>query len=346
MKEFSRADSQINKLFEMVLYYPLYPQILLAGIRFGIFSELKETKKPMEIAEKLSLHPENTGYLLDALAAMELLEKKEGSYKNTALSDKHLVKGSDSYIGEYLLEEYRRTNSGAAGFENIDIVKLVKEGPDSGCRDKEGLEAHALFGDYTEMLKSCQKAGRAREIADIVASLPEFGGFKKMLDLGGGPGLIGMAVVKSHPVLKGVIFETPAVKKAVEEAIKEYNLESRVEILTGDYTTDPIGEGYDLILAVGTLNFAKHDLDAVMRKIHAALNPQGVFICISEGLTFEKTRPKDMVVAWLPSSLKGCDFSLAQGEVSDAALRNGFRNVYKRTMHLIMGEMDVDIARK
>jgi len=346
MKEFTRADPQINKLFEMVLYYPLYTQILLSGIRFGVFSELNEAKKAMEIAEKLSLNPENTAYLLDALAAMELLEKKEGSYKNTALSDRHLVKGLDSYLGEYLLEESRRTNNAPTGFESTDIVRLVEEGPDSGCRNKEGLEAHALFEDYTEMVKSCQKAGRAREIADIVNKLPEFGGLKKMLDLGGGPGLIGMAVVQSHPILKGVIFETPAVKKAAEEAVKEYDLESRVEVLTGDYMTDPIGEGYDLILAVGTLNFAKHALDSVIRKIYAALNPQGVFLCISEGLTLEKTGPRDMVVAWLPSSLKGCDFSLMQGEVSDAALRSGFRNVYKRTMHLIMGEMDVDIARK
>jgi hypothetical protein len=286
MKEFPKADFQINRLFEMVLYYPLYTRILLAGIQLGIFSELRESQNHMEIAAKLSLHPENTGRLLDALAAIELLEKKEGSYKNTALSDRHLAKGSDSYLGEYFLEEYRRMNSGTAGFESIDIVKLVKEGPDSGLGDKEGLEAHALFEDYTEMVKSCQKAGRAREIADIVASLPEFGGFKKMLDLGGGPGLIGMAVVQSHPALKGVIFDTPAVKKAAEEAVKEYNMESRIEILTGDYTTDPIGGGYDLILAVGTLNFAKHALDPVMRKIYAALNPQGVFLCISEGLTF------------------------------------------------------------
>jgi hypothetical protein len=300
----------------------------------------------METAQKLSLHPQNTGHLLDALTAMELLDKKEGFYKNTALSDRHLVKGSDAYLGDYLLEEYRRTNGGTAGFESIDIERLVKEGPDSGCRDKEGLAAHDLFEDYSEMVKSCQKAGRAREIADIVAALPEFGGFKKMLDLGGGPGLIGMAVVQSHPVLKGVIFETPTVKKAVQEAIEEYGLEGRMEVLTGDYTTDPIGGGYDLVLAVATLNFAKHALDPVMGKIHAALNPQGVFLCISEGLTAEKTRPGDMVVPWLPSSLKGCDFSLAQGEVSDAALRNGFRSVYKRTMRLIMGEMDVDIARK
>lgn len=71
-------------------------------------------------------------------------------------------------------------------------------------------------------------------------------------------------------------------------------------------------------MAVGTLNFVKHDLDKVIKKIYDALNPKGVFMCISERLTHEKTRPKEVAVSWLPSFLKGCDFSLEQGEISDA----------------------------
>ncbi|MTI60058.1 MAG: class I SAM-dependent methyltransferase [Firmicutes bacterium] len=111
--------------------------------------------------------------------------------------------------------------------------------------------------------------------------------------------------------------------------------------------TDAIGEGYDFILASGTLNFAKNDLDKIIKKIYKALNSKGVFMCISEGLTNERTKPKEMVVGWLPSFLKGYDFSLEQGEVSDVVLRNGFKNVYKRTANISqMGKVDIDIARK
>ena len=341
MKKFIEADPGINWLYEMVLYTPMYTKTLLAALELDVFSNLKEVKTHTEIAEKLSLHPDNTGRLLDALAAMALLEKKDGIYKNTALSDTHLVKGLDTYIGGYL-KTYNRTT----GFEDIDIAKLVKEGPGAGMQDKEGLDAHEMFGDYTEMLKSSQRAGRAREIADLVASLPEFSGFDKMLDLGGGAGLIGMAVVQAHPTMTGCIFETPAFGSTAEESVKEYGMEDRVDVLTGDYTTDSIGGGYDLILAIGTLNFAKHALDATIRKIYDALNDKGVFICISEGLINEKTGPKEMAVGWLPSVLSGSDFSLEQGHVSDCALKNGFKSVYKRTTNLIMGEMDVDIIRK
>jgi hypothetical protein len=37
---------------------------------------------------------------------------------------------------------------------------------------------------------------------------------------------------------------------------------------------------------------------------------------------------------------------LQQGEVSEAGLRNGFSSVYKQTVSLLIGDMDVDIARK
>jgi hypothetical protein len=337
--EFEKADAGLTQLFKLI-YAPMYTKVLFAGIELGLFAELEKKQSYSEIAAKLGLHPENTGYLLDALVAMELVEKREGLYRNTALSSKYLTPEGSMFIGRYL-----RAYSSTSGFGDLDIVKSVKEGP-VGAIQKEGLEAHEVFGDYTEMLQTSQRIGRAAEIAELVAVLPEFGEFRRMLDLGGGPGLIGMAIVQTHPELQGIIFETPAMGEAARRAIEEYRMTERVTVLTGDYLKDSIGAGYDLVLASGTLNFAKHNLDGMIRKIYDSLNPRGVLIGISEGLTHEKTRPAEMVIGWLPSFLKGYDFSLEQGAVSDAALRNGFRSVYKQTMNFCNGELDVDIARK
>jgi hypothetical protein len=340
MIEFKRADGGLTQLFKLI-FAPMYTKVLFAGIELGFFAELEKGQSGAEIAARLGLHPQNTGYLLDALAAMELVEKREGLYRNTALSSKYLAPSSALFVGQYL-HDY----SSSCGFDNLDIVKAVKDGPAADVAQKKGLEAHEVFGDYTEMLKTSQKIGRAAEIAEFIAGLPEFGGFRKMLDLGGGPGLIGMAIVQAHSELKGVIFETPAMEKAVIRTIEEYGMKERVTVLTGDYLNDPIGAEYDLVLASGTLNFAKHNLDGIIKKIYTSLNSRGVMVCISEGLTQERTRPADIAISWLPSFLKGYDFSLEQGAVSDAALRNGFRSVYKRTMNFCNGELDVDVARK
>lgn len=340
MMHYSYLDPSVTKLLDMI-YAPMYTKTLFTAIELELFAELKEGKLFTEVAEKLMLHPENTRLLLNALTGMEFLEKNKDRYKNTILVNKYLLRDSEWFIGDYL-----RVHNGASGFDDIDMVKLIKEGPGSEAEGKEGLEAYAVFGDWAEKMKTQQRGGRAKEISDMVSGLPEFKGFRKMLDLGGGPGLICLEIVKRHPELEAVIFDTAEVGRVAKTSIKENNLENRVELMMGDYLKDPIGEGYDFILAIGTLNFAKHNLDLAVKKIYDALNPQGVFMCISEGLIDEETRPKEMVVSWLPSVLKGFDFHLKQGEVSDAMLRNGFRNVFKQTVSMLTGDMDVDIARK
>lgn len=336
IKNLTKSDLKLKSLFD-IANSSIYARTLFAGIELDVFSELEEAKKHTEVAKKLKLHPENTKYLLDALTSMDLLEKIAGIYKNTQMSSKYLVKSSESFIGTLLITR---------GNLAIDIVKFVKEGPNNENGEKRGLESHEILGDYNQMMKTAQKVIRAGEIAAIVSALPEFYRFKKMLDLGGGPGLIGIEIVKKHPQLKGVIFDTSTVVETAEESIKEYKLEDRIEVMSGDYMVDYIGEDYDFILASGTLNFVKDDLNTIIKKIYDALNPSGVFMCISEGLREERTKPKEMVINWLPSCLKGCNFGLEQGEVSDAALRNGFKNVYKRTVNMLMAELDVDIARK
>ena len=340
MTHYFKVDAEAQKLLDMI-YAPMYTQILFAAIELDVFSEMEEAKTHEEVAERLNLHPENTRRLLDALTGMDLLEKEKGFYKNARSASRYLVLGSELYLGDHL-----RVYNIGSDFEGADLVKLVKEGPDSENKNKKGLEACSVFGDFAEMLKSQQRGGRAKEITDLVSALPEFAGFKKILDLGGGPGLIGMAVVRKHPDMRGIVFDTPDMGTVARELIKENEMGDRMEVMSGDYLKDFIGEGYDCVLAIGTLNFAKHDMDGIIKKIYEALNPGGVFISISEGLTHEETKPKEMVAAWLPSFLRGFDFSLKQGEISDASLRNGFRSVYKQTVNMLTGPMDVDIAKK
>jgi cyclopropane fatty-acyl-phospholipid synthase-like methyltransferase len=191
-----------------------------------------------------------------------------------------------------------------------------------------------------------ERAGAAQQAAKIVSDLPEFKSFKKMLDLGGGPGLIGIAIVAAHTAIKGVIFDKPAMVEMAKRFIKEYEMEDRVEILGGDYLQDSIGEGYDLIWASATLNFGKDDMKSFMKKIYDALNPGGVFISYQDGLTNERTKPEIMVLGWLPAAIMGQDMGLDQGFVADSMLQAGFKSVQSRTLSTGWGPMDMDIGRK
>jgi hypothetical protein len=67
--------------------------------------------------------------------AMELVEKREGLYHNTALASKYLAPDGSMFLGGYLQAYYS-----SCGFDDLDIVKSVKEGPADAAREKEGLE--------------------------------------------------------------------------------------------------------------------------------------------------------------------------------------------------------------
>jgi hypothetical protein len=111
-------------------------------------------------------------------------------------------------------------------------------------------------------------------------------------------------------------------------------------------TMIPSARGSDLIWASNALNFARHDLDSLMKKIYDALNPGGVFVSFCDGLTHERTKPDIMALSWTPTALMGQDMGLDQGFIADSMLRVGFKSVRSRTLDMPMGPMDLDLGRK
>jgi O-methyltransferase. len=234
----------------------------------------------------------------------------------------------------------------AQGFFALDdLPKLVKEGPPPPSPEVD-MTSEQTWAQFAVTMANSERSGPAQQAAKIASGLPEFPSFKKMLDLGGGPGLVGIAIVASHPEMKGVIFDRPAIIKVAETFIKEHEMEDRMEVLCGDFISDPIGEGYDLIWASSSLSLAKNDMDSLMKKIYDALNPGGVFLVLHEGLTYERTKPADMVLSMLSMALTGEDMRFDQGFIADSMLRVGFKSVHSRTLDTDWGPMDLDIARK
>jgi SAM-dependent methyltransferase len=205
--------------------------------------------------------------------------------------------------------------------------------------EERWAQAAAIGANY-------QRSSIAQQIVKTISELPEFPSLEKMLDLGGGSGLFGIAIVASHPDMRDVLFDQPAIVEVAKTFIEEYEMKDRIEVMSGDYTRDSIGEGYDLIWASATLNFARDDLDSFMKKIWDSLSPGGVFVSFHEGLTHERTNPNVMALLGLPMALMGQDIEFDQGFIANSMLRVGFKSVRSRTLDTDWGPMDLDIGRK
>jgi predicted TPR repeat methyltransferase len=324
-------------LYQM-LFPPIRTKLLLTGIELHIFNYLCAPISAEEVADAIHTHPQNTAVFLDGLTAINLVQKHQSLYQNTLLAQAFLVEDSSTYLG-HLLTFMARMDTALE-----HLTTLVKEGPTSQPSTPRFSED--LLTQAAAMMVNVERAGDAQHIVNIVSKLPEFPSFQKMLDLGGGPGLIGMAIVDAHPTMKGVIFDLPPVIQVAQKYITQYSMEKRMEVSGGDFNRDNLGEGYDLVVTSNALQFAQ-TIDAVMTKILDALNSGGVCVSIfGFGHTHERTKPENLVLGLLSNALVDQSMEINQGYIADAMLRAGFKSVHSTIIHMGWGPMELDIARK
>jgi predicted TPR repeat methyltransferase len=224
-----------------------------------------------------------------------------------------------------------------------DLPSLVRNGPP---RENADFGTEEIWAGYARAMANYQRSGMAQKMAVMVEDIPGFASWKKMLDLGGGPGLFCIAMVSRHPSLQGVVFDQPAVAAVAETFIAEYELQDRIRAVGGDYVNDPIGDGYDLVWASATLNFVRGNLVPFLEKIYRAMAPGGVFVSLAEGMTAERTEPASMVLGTLSHGLMGQDFLFDAGEIARAMNEAGFSSVRSIPVETSMVPMVLDIATK
>lgn len=313
-------------------------KLLLTAIELELFSRLGEPRTADAIAELLGTHPRNTHLFLDALAANDLVIKEKDGYQNAPLAATFLVKGQPTYLGDVLVD-----NDEWMQPVLDNLTSLVREGPPPAS----SRAVHSIaWPKEAEIRANFQRAGLAQWAATLVRRLPEFAGMSRMLDLGAGAGLIGLAIVSAHPTMTGVLFDRPEVMEVAKRFIREYGMEKRVSTLAGDYRVDAIGNRYDLVWTSYTLT--RDTLDSVGRKIYEALNPGGVYVNLGEGLTQERTQPKQQINAMLSVGMTSGHEMLNQGEIGRSMLRVGFQSAHTNVVSEAqpLGSGVLDVARK
>ncbi|CCK81457.1 class I SAM-dependent methyltransferase [Desulfobacula toluolica] len=314
------------------------------ALQLGIFDHLLEPKNASDLAALIEGDPKNTEYLLNALTALGYLHKKDGCFCNSEQTERFLTSRGETGLAEHLLT----CDQWNEPVLNGQMLNLIREGAPA-TRD---MVSEQVWADSARKSINSIRCGRAQKIARLLSTFPDFDRWQKVLDLGAGPGLIGIAVAAAHVSLQCHLFDRPTVVNVAQDMIEEYGMEDRVKTISGDYSVDPLGEGYDAIIASYTLNFYNEakKLALIMEKCFAALNSGGCLIIFSGGLSAEKTQPADLIVSWLSSSLMGQEFSFEENVLPQAMLSAGFASVRTKALNdqLIApyGMAEFHVARK
>ncbi|MEG1056229.1 MAG: class I SAM-dependent methyltransferase, partial [Janthinobacterium sp.] len=148
---------------------------------------------------------------------------------------------------------------------------------------------------------------------------------RRMLDLGGGPGWIALALLRQQPALQASVFDWPEAVAVAADNARQSRLSDRFTALGGNLATDGIGSGYDLVWCSSVLHFVP-DMAAALRKIHAALKPGGVFVCVQAEIAATAGEAARVLPYYLPMRMLGRAVT-RQGELAQLLRDTGWQQV-------------------
>ncbi len=208
---------------------------LHAAVKLDIFTLIgKDILTAPEMVRKTGWDSRGLSMLLDALAAMALLNKTPAGYANTQAAADFLSKDSDRYIG-YMIQHHHHL---ADSWIRMDEA-VTRSGPirdRSSVSSEEWREAF-LMGMFNN----------AMAMASDVARSVDLSGCTRLLDMGGGPGTYAIHFCKANPHLTAVVFDLSTTRPFAEKTIERFGLSDRIRFVAGDYTTDdiPLKQDFD-----------------------------------------------------------------------------------------------------
>jgi len=316
---------------------PVQAEGLRLAIELGVLDALHEAACAEALAQRLQLHPVGTAHLLELLWSMGVLERgghggDEGlgcddspTYRLEAGVRTYLTHGSELSCAKAWLFRQRSMR----GFIE-SLGEHVRHGPSAA---KLPLPAdHGPSGGAAQWAAAArvqiaqeQRAVTAPAAVAVMTRLPEFGRAQRLLDLGGGPGLVAIALAERHPSLRGVVFDFPETVAVAAENIAARGLGERLSTQGGNLATDDIGSDHDLIWCSSVLHFVP-DIEAALHKILAALCPGGVLVAVQAELPKAREAARSVVPWYLPLRMLGRQVT-REGELAAAMAQVGFERI-------------------
>ncbi|BCL73903.1 O-methyltransferase (plasmid) [Vibrio nigripulchritudo] len=255
---------------------PIQMQALEQALAFRLFQHLKQAATAKVVAKNLQLNLDTTIVWLDLLWSMELLTRQHlvGSpdspqYCTSPFGLRYFTEDSADNCAQAWLYRARFLARFAGQWET-----LLRNGFESqGDAAPKGNWAQAAREQICQE-QQVVTVPTVLSLLDLLPSLPEKG---NLLDLGSGPGHVGIALAQHLPGWNGVLCDQTETAVVAQENIIASDLTDRLQVLGCDLNTGAIGGGYDLIWCSAVLHFL-HDPQAVLCKAAAALNPGGVLL--------------------------------------------------------------------
>ncbi|WP_210770900.1 class I SAM-dependent methyltransferase [Streptomyces albidus (ex Kaewkla and Franco 2022)] len=246
--------------------------VLKAGIRLGVFDELarKEPQDAESLSALLGSDPRGTRILLNALAALHLLDTDGHEYRLTEGAAELLARDSDGYAGDMI-------HVIASDFEWDALKNLDGAVRHGGTVLDEHAETpeYSYWEDFAAYAPHVAKP-TAQVLADALEPWARDREGLDVLDVACGHGVYGYTVAQRYEQAAVWSLDWKNVLDVTAKHAESMGVLDRTEFIVGDMFDVSLGGPYDLVLVTNVLHhFSDERAQELLRRAASALKPGG-----------------------------------------------------------------------
>lgn len=256
---------------ESLLKMYISSSALQLSLIVGLFYDLENNPQTVEqISKRYDIPHHRTQHWLNLLKELDLLEQLDEKFYPSSVATSAILK-------PYSKESWALLADGAHNryLAGYNLVKHISH-PQSVLKD-QGVEFPNWFAsilenkvyarDFTMTLYE-----RHFEFAEEFAKFYSMAGIKKIMDIGGGSGVMSLALLKINPELHAVVIDVENVSTVGREIADNSEVGNRIEYKAIDYENEPLPSGFDAILLCDSVGIPKPEFS---EKLNKSLNPGG-----------------------------------------------------------------------
>jgi SAM-dependent methyltransferase len=242
-------------------------RVLLTAHELGVFPALAKGRQTSAmVAQAIRSDVRATDRLLNACVALGFLVKKKDRFSLTPVAAQHLLPGLPGFLGglDHTVKMWQTWGT---------LTEAVRKGTSVALppMERRGEKWFVPFIAAMHTFASPHAPG-------VVAQL-DLSKVSQVLDVGGGSGAYSIAFANAKPNLTATVFDLPLVVPLTQGYVREAGLTARVKMVKGDFHSDPLPRGFDLVFVSAIIHMlSPAETLGLFRKCARALKPGGQLV--------------------------------------------------------------------
>ncbi|MFE5401260.1 methyltransferase [Streptomyces sp. NPDC056580] len=269
-------------------------RLLTAAMELEVFSTLGEgSLDGAELAGRTGLHPRAGRVFLDALAAVGLLVRQDGRYRNGPGVLRHLLPGRAEFVGGFL-----RMTTELMGSDPESLTGLLRGGTARGQGAGGEVPFTRIFHDpdrLRQFLSAMDSFSGA--VGAELAKAFDWSRVATFSDVGGARGNLAAHLATAHPGLTGTVLDRPSMAEHFDRLASERGVRERLRFVGADFFEAELPRADVVILGSVLHDWPLERRMTLLRKAYDAVHEGGWVIVYDTMLDDERRDPDSLMLS-------------------------------------------------